>query len=314
MKKNAARYQHWPALPYADWRDTLATLHMWTQIVGKIRLTQSPWMNHSWHVTLYVTARGLTTGPVPHGERTFSMDFDFIDHRLLISTCDGGTRSLPLEPQDTADFYGAVMSSLEALGYTVAINSVPNEVEPAIPFAEDRVHNAYDADAANRFWRVLFQVDRVFKLFRADFSGKASPVHFFWGSFDLAVTRFSGREAPDHPGGQPNMPLWVAQEAYSHELSSAGFWPGSDAFPEAIFYSYAYPAPPGFSKSVVAPRQAHWLPQLGEFVLPLDAVRTADSPDQALLAFLNSTFDAAATLGDWDLSELRRRHFPHGNG
>jgi len=314
MNKNAALREHWPALPYADWRDTLATLHMWTQIVGKIRLTQSPWLNHSWHVTLYVTPRGLTTGSIPHGERTFSIDFDFIDHRLLIETCDGGARSLRLEPRDTADLYRELMSALDGLGYPVVINAVPNEVEDAIPFAGDRVHHAYDADAVHRFWQVLFQVDRIFKLFRADFSGKASPVHFFWGSFDLAVTRFSGREAPDHPGGLPNMPLWVAQEAYSHEVSSAGFWPGSDAFPEAIFYSYAYPTPAGFSKAVVAPREARWVEQLGEFVLPLDAVRNAASPDEALLEFLQSTFTAAATLGDWDLSEYRRRHFPHGNG
>ncbi|HSN50980.1 MAG TPA: DUF5996 family protein [Woeseiaceae bacterium] len=303
---------NWPALPYDDWRETAATLHMWTQIVGKIRMTQSPWLNHSWHVTLYVTPRGMTTGTIPHGDRTFSIDFDFIAHELLIRTCEGREKAIALEPQDTADFYHAVMSALDGLDYPVAINATPNEVEDAIPFAEDRVHNAYDADAANRFWRVLFQADRVFTQFRADFSGKASPVHFFWGSFDLAVTRFSGREAPDHPGGLPNMPLWVAQEAYSHEVSSAGFWPGSDAFPEPIFYAYAYPAPPGFSAASVAPKQAYWLDALGEFVLPLDAVRTSATPDETLLDFLRSTFDAAATLGDWDLSEYRRRHFPHG--
>jgi hypothetical protein len=302
----------WPALPFDEWRDTAATLHMWTQIVGKIRLTQSPWVNHSWHVTLYVTPRGMTTGAIPHGERTFSIDFDFIAHELRIRTCDGGEDSIKLEAQDTADFYHSVMSSLDGLGYPVAINATPNEVEEAIPFPEDRVHNSYDAAAANRFWRILFQADRVFNRFRADFSGKVSPVHFFWGSFDLAVTRFSGREAPDHPGGLPNMPLWVAQEAYSHEVSSAGFWPGGDAFPEPIFYSYAYPSPQGFGEASVAPKGAYWLDAMGEFVLPLDAVRESGSPDEALLEFLRSTFDAAATLGDWDLSEYRRRHFPHG--
>ena len=312
MNRNAPPEAAWPALPYEEWRDTAATLHMWTQIVGKIRMTQSPWLNHSWHVTLYVTPRGMTTGTIPHGDRTFSIDFDFIAHELCIHTCDGGDESIPLAPQDTADFYHAVMSTLDDLGYPVAINAIPNEVEDAIPFPEDRVHKAYDADAANRFWQVLYQVDRVFKAFRADFSGKASPVHFFWGSFDLAVTRFSGREAPDHPGGLPNMPLWVAQEAYSHEVSSAGFWPGNDAIPEPLFYSYAYPSPPGFSESPVAPRAARWLDALGEFVLPLDAVRTAANPDEALLEFLRSTFDAAATLGDWDMSAYRRRHFPHG--
>ena len=312
MKDDLASAATWPALPFADWRDTAVTLHMWTQIIGKIRMTQSPWLNHSWHVTLYVTPRGMTTGPIPHGERTFSIDFDFIAHQLRIHTCDGGDETIPLVPQDTADFYHAVMSALVDLGYPVAINATPNEVAEAIPFPEDRVHKSYDGDAANRFWRVLFQADRVFKQFRADFSGKSSPVHFFWGSFDLAVTRFSGREAPDHPGGLPNMPLWVAQEAYSHEVSSAGFWPGGDAFPEPIFYSYAYPTPQGFGEASVAPEGAYWLDAMGEFVLPLDVVRSSDNPDEILLEFLRSTFDAAATLGDWDLSEYRRRHFPHG--
>jgi len=312
MNDDAPTAESWPALPFADWRDTAATLHMWTQIVGKIRMTQSPWLNHSWHVTLYVTPRGMTTATIPHGDRTFSIAFDFIDHQLRIHTCDGGDESISLVPQDTADFYQAVMSTLEGLGYPVAINATPNEVEEAIPFPEDRVHKSYDADAANRFWRVLFQVDRVFKKFRADFSGKASPVHFFWGSFDLAVTRFSGREAPDHPGGLPNMPLWVAQEAYSHEVSSAGFWPGGDVFPEPVFYSYAYPAPQGFGEASVAPDGAYWLDAMGEYVLPLDFVRSSDTPNETLLEFLRSTFDAAATLGDWDLSEYRRRHFPHG--
>ena len=302
--------EKWPALPFADWRDTAATLHMWTQIVGKIRMVQSPWLNHSWSVTLYVTPRGMTTGTVPHGDLTFSIDFDFIDHKLVIRTCEGQFEALPLEPQDTADFYTNLMSTLDALGIPVAISASPNEVENPIPFAEDRVHNSYDPDAAHRFWRALYQVDRVFKLFRAEFSGKASPSHFFWGSFDLAVTRFSGREAPDHPGGLPNMPLWVAQEAYSHEVSSAGFWPGGDAFPEPIFYSYAYPTPDGFSDAKVGPEGATWVGDLGEFVLPYEVVRTAESPDEALLEFLRSTFDAAASTGAWDLDAHRRRHFP----
>lgn len=300
----------WPALDYAGWKDTLATLHMWTQIVGKIRMVQSPWLNHAWHVTLYVTPRGMTTGSIPHGRRTFAIDFDFIDHRLIVSACEGGRAVVPLEPQDTADFYAAVMQALEGLDLPVTINTRPNEVETAIPFPEDRVHSAYDAEAVNRFWRVLYQADRVFNEFRSRFSGKASPVHFFWGSFDLAVTRFSGREAPDHPGGLPNMPLWVAQEAYSHEVSSAGFWPGGDALPEPIFYSYAYPTPEGFGDWPVKPEAAHWSSDLGEFVLPLAAVRRAEDPDAALLAFLQSTFDAAAELGRWDLDRFRRRHFP----
>jgi hypothetical protein len=312
MTTNNPAADRWPALPFNEWRDTAATLHMWTQIVGKIRMVQTPWLNHSWHVTLYVTPRGMTTGAIPHGDRTFSIEFDFIAHELHIRTCDGKEESIRLEPQDTADFYQAVMSALDSLGYPVAINPIPNEVEDAIPFPEDRVHKSYDPDAANRFWRILFQVDRIFGKFRADFSGKASPVHFFWGSFDLAVTRFSGREAPDHPGGLPNMPLWVAQEAYSHEVSSAGFWSGSDAFPEPIFYSYAYPSPPGFGEASVAPKGAYWLDAMGEFVLPLDVVRESESPDEALYEFLRTTFDAAAELGEWDLSAYRRRHFPHG--
>ncbi len=301
---------HWPSLPFDEWRETANTLHMWTQIIGKIRLAQSPWVNHSWHVTLYVTPRGMTTGSIPHGERTFSIDFDFIDHQLIIRSTDGDVVTLPLEAQHTADFYNAVMQSLDGVGLSVTINVTPNEVESAIPFPEDRVHSSYDADAVNRYWRVLYQVARVFGQFRSRFSGKSSPVHFFWGSFDLAVTRFSGRKAPDHPGGLPNMPLWVAQEAYSHEVSSAGFWPGGDAFPEPIFYSYAYPTPDKFGEAKVLPEAAYWSRELGEFVLPLNAVRGAEVPEDTLLEFLQSTFDAAAELGAWDLSIYHRRHFP----
>lgn len=304
------RARYWPKLPFAQWRETAATLHLWTQIIGKIRLVQSPWMNHSWHVTLYVTPRGLTTGTIPHGSRTFSIDFDFIDHQLKIFSCDGDVAEITLGPQDTAEFYLAVIRSLEQLDLPVSINTLPNEIENAVRFEEDRVHNAYDAEAVNRFWRVLYQVNRVFRSFRADFQGKASPVHFFWGSFDLAVTRFSGRTAPDHPGGAPNMPLWVEQEAYSHEVSSAGFWPGGDIFPEAMFYSYAYPSPPGFSEATVKPAQAFWSSDLGEFVLQYDAVRSDADPERTLLAFLNSTFEAAARHGDWDLNRYKRRHYP----
>ncbi len=299
----------WPALAFEDWRETANTLHMWTQIVGKIRLAQSPWVNHSWHVTLYVTPRGLTTGTIPYGQRSFSIDFDFIDHGLKLQSSDGQSRIVALEPQDTADFHAAVMGELEAMGLPVSIHGRPNEVENAIPFAEDRVHKAYDPAGAQRFWRVLQQVDRVFSRFRAEFLGKTSPVHFFWGSFDLAVTRFSGRTAPDHPGGLPNMPLWVAQEAYSHEVSSAGFWPGSDAAPAPIFYSYAYPSPDGFGAATVKPDAATWSDELGEFVLPYEAVRTAPDPDAALMAFLHSTYEAAARLANWDLATIQRRHF-----
>jgi hypothetical protein len=302
--------QAWPALPFADWRETAETVHMWTQIVGKVRMVQSPWLNHAWHVTLYVTPRGMTTGTIPHGRLSFSVDFDFIDHRLIASASHGKVESLELAPMDTADFYAAVMVMLGRIDCPVTINVVPNEVADAIPFDKDRTHNAYDAGAVNRFWRALGHVDRVFNCFRAGFQGKASPVHFFWGSFDLAVTRFSGRTAPDHPGGLPNMPIWVAQEAYSQEVSSAGFWPGSADAPDAIFYSYAYPAPDGFDKADIKPGSAAWSADLGEFVLPYEVVRTADDPDAVLTDFLQTTFDAAADRAGWDLATLARRHFP----
>ena len=302
---SAERESSWPALPVEPWLETLNTLHMWTQIVGKVRLAQTPWVNHSWHVTLYATARGLTTSPIPHGDRVFEIDFDFIDHRLVVSTGDGEIRRLALEPQTTADFYTRLMETLDELGLPVTIYPRPNEVEVATPFAKDTVHAAYDADAVNRFWRALSGVDRVFKAFRARFIGKASPVHFFWGSFDHAVTRFSGRRAPEHPGGFPNMPDWITREAYSHEVSSAGFWPGGDAGP-AFFYSYAYPTPEGFAEAEVRPAAAGWNAELGEFVLPYDAVRTADSPDEALMEFLQSTYEAAATAAAWDRHELER--------
>ena len=297
----------WPALSYEAWKDTAATLHMWAQIVGKIRMTQTPWINHSWHVTLYVTPRGLTTSSIPHGEQTFQIDFDFTDHALVIATCDGDRSVIPLEPQTTADFYGKIMETLYELGIRVKIHTQPNEVENAIPFEKDLVHASYDAEAAHRFWRVLVQVDRVFTQFRAGFLGKSSPVHFFWGSFDLAVTRFSGRRAPEHPGGFPNMPDWVTREAYSHEVSSAGFWPGGEAMPYPIFYSYAYPTPEGFGGAPVNPSSALWNADLGEFVLKYDDVRRAESPDDALLDFLESTYAAAADLGRWDRAELERR-------
>ena len=299
----------WPALPYAEWAPTAATLHMWTQIVGKIRLRQTPWVNHSWHVPLYLTARGLTTSPIPHGRRTFQIDFDFHAHRLNIATSSGATHDLPLMPQTTADFYASLMAALKELDVPVRIHGSPNEVEDPIPFAEDTVHADYDGDAVRRFWQALSRADRVFSEFRAGFIGKCSPVHFFWGSFDLAVTRFSGREAPPHPGGIPNMPEWVAREAYSHEVSSAGFWPGSDAMPQAIFYSYAYPAPAGFDTATVAPADAAWNADLGEFVLSYDAVRESDDPERTLLAFLESTYAAAAETANWDRAALERESF-----
>ena len=296
----------WPSLTFADWHDTCATLHLWSQVVGKVRLVQSPWVNHSWHVPLYVTPRGLTTSTMWHGTRAFAITFDFVDHRLIVETSDGGARVLPLRPQTVADFHAAVMAALAELGVPVRIHTTPNEIPVAIPFEQDRVHAAYDPAAAARFWQALVQVARVFGVFRARFIGKCSPVHFFWGSFDLAVTRFSGRVAPPHPGGVPNMPDWVAREAYSHEVSSAGLWPGNVTYPEAVFYSYAYPEPHGFREAPVQPAAARFDTTLGEFVLPYDAVRTSADPDAALLAFLQSTYEAAAERAAWDRAALER--------
>ena len=294
----------WPDLPYEAWRDTCATLQLWTQIIGKIRLAQTPWLNHSWHVTLYVTARGLTTSPIPFCERIFQIDFDFIAHLLRIEVSDGAQRQLTLRAQPVADFYAALMEALSDLGIGVKINERPNEVPTSIRFSEDRVHAAYDPAYAQSFWRVLVQVDRVFKLFRSGFIGKCSPVHFFWGSFDLAVTRFSGRRAPRHPGGVPNLSDEVVWEAYSHEVSSAGFWPGGGLIQYPAFYSYAYPEPAGFRSAAVRPGAAFYSEELREFILPYDAVRAANSPDETLIEFLQSTYEAAASAGNWDRAAL----------
>jgi hypothetical protein len=299
----------WPSLPLEAWRESCATLHLWTQIVGKVRLVCSPWQNHSWHVTLYVTARGLTTSPIPHGTRSFQIDFDFIDHRLLLQTSDGATGGFALEPQPVAAFYGRLMEELRRLGLAVDIVPKPNEVADAIRFDRDDAPRAYDREYVNRFWRVLVQSDRVFKEFRARFLGKCSPVHFFWGAPDLAVTRFSGRRAPRHPGGVPNLPDWVAREAYSHEVSSAGFWPGGGPIPHAAFYSYAYPEPAGFPAARV-PSRAFYSKDLREFILPYDVVRQADDPDATLLGFLQASYEAAADLGGWDREALERRGDP----
>jgi hypothetical protein len=297
------RPQAWLALPYAEWRETAVTLQLWTQIVGKIRLSLTPWLNHGWHVPLYVTARGLGTSPIPVGGELLEIDFDFIAHRLVCRTSLGGERVLALEPCTVADFYHRLFALLADLGIKIAINLQPNEIADPIPFPEDTRHASYDADAAHRFWRVLVQVDRVFKQFRSGFLGKVSPVHFFWGSFDLAVTRFSGRAAPVHPGGVSGLPDQVTREAYSHEVSSAGFWPGSDTFPQAAFYSYTYPEPVGF-RDYPTVKEARFEKSLGEFILPYDAVRSAVSPDDLLLDFLISTYAAAADCGNWDRSAL----------
>jgi hypothetical protein len=302
----AAGNSAWPSLPLAEWRDTYHTLHMWMQIVGKTRLALAPMENHWWQVPFYVTPRGLTTSAMPYGERSFTVDFDFLDHRLALQASDGTASGFALAAISVADFYASYLEALCALGIAVAIRPVPVEVETAIPFAADREHHSYDPDAANRCWRILGQSDRVLKRFRGRFLGKASPVHFFWGSFDLATTRFSGRRAPRHPGGVPNCPDYVMVEAYSHECSSCGFWPGDGANAEPAFYAYAYPEPLGYRDHVVRPGAARYSPEAREFILPYEFVRSAAAPDETLLQFLQSTYDAAAELGRWDRSALDR--------
>ena len=307
MPQPRAASDVWPELNYANWKDTCATLHMWLQIVGKVRLVQTPWTNHSWHVTLYVTSRGLTTSPIPHGADTFEIRFDFVDHQLRILKADGGQRAIQPKPRSVADFYKAVMTALDELKLPVKIDILPNEIPNPIPFDRDEQHRAYDPEYANRFWRVLVQADRVFKEFRSRFCGKCSPVHLFWGAPDLAVTRFSGRAAPKHPGGIPHLPDAITREAYSQEVSSLGFWPGADAMPMAIFYSYAYPEPAGFSEAKVKPDAASYNAQFHEFVLPYDAVRISKSPDDAILDFAQSAYDAASQLGKWDRAALEEK-------
>ena len=296
----------WPELPLAAWSDTYQTLHLWLQIVGKVRLAASPWVNHSWHVTLYVTAQGLTTSPIAIGARTFQIDFDFIDHRLVIQTSDGRDEGFALEPMSVATFYALLMKRLEKLEFGLRIHPLPNEIENPTRFDQDEVHRAYDGEYANRFWRALVQADRVFKQFRARFIGKVSPVHLFWGAPDLAVTRFSGRRAPVHPGGIPHLPDRVTREAYSHEVSSCGFWPGGGAIAYPAFYSYAYPEPLGFTQARINPDAAFYSNDLHEFVLPYDAVRQSASPDATLLEFLQTTYEAAANLANWDRASLER--------
>jgi hypothetical protein len=290
----------WPVLDYPAWRDTAATLQLWTQVVGKIRLAFTPWLNHSWHVPLYANARGLGTSLIHADAKLLEIDFDFVNHRLILRTSDGLDRGFALAPMSVAAFYRRLMSELAEADIAVAIDVNPNEVVAPIRFPDDETHVAYDADAAHAFWRAVVRTDRVFNQFRTAFLGKSSPVHFFWGSFDLAVTRFSGRPAPLHPGGVGGLPDAVACEAYSHEVSSAGFWPGSDAYPQAAFYSYAYPKPVGFDRAMVLPDSAFWSRDLGEWLLPYDTIRTAADPDASLLEFLQTTYRAAADLGAWD--------------
>jgi len=306
--------QRWPTIPVAQWQDTRDTLQLYTQVVGKVRLANEPPTNHWWNVALYVTARGLTTLPMPHPTGpAFQIDFDFVDHRLDIVTANGDGRSLPLAPRSVADFYDEVMRLLDELDVATEIWPMPVEIPGAIPFPDDRSHASYDADAVRRFWLALVEMERVFKVFRTRFVGKASPVHLFWGALDLAYTRFSGRPAPPHPGGAPNCGPHVMWEAYSHEVSSCGYWPGPPG-EEGVYYAYAYPEPSGYRDSVVAPAGARWDDDLGEFVLPYELVRTAGDPDALLLAFLQSTYEAAATAAAWDRDALERSNGARDHG
>ncbi len=290
-----------PALPFDSWKDTQATLHMWTQVVGKVRLKLCPLVNHWWNVPFYVTARGLTTSAMPYDRGIVEVQFDFINHKLIIKTSDGGTRTLPLKPQSVAAFCQSFMAALGELGVDVKIWTTPCELTDPIPFEKDQIHATYDAEAVHRFWRILVWVDTVLKDFRTSFIGKASPVHFFWGSFDHVVTRFSGRRAPDRPEADS-----ITREAYSHEVSSAGFWPGGGDIKGPAFYSYAAPEPPGFAEQRVGPKAAFYHPQMKEFLLMYDDVRTADSPKTALMEFLQSTYEAAAVCANWDRKSLER--------
>lgn len=295
------RPECWPSLPLDSWEDTRATLHMWTQIVGKVRLALTPLVNHWWNVTLYVTARGLTTSIIPYGERSFELRFDFFKHQLVLETSDGSVKALPLEPRSVADFYHEFMSMLRAENINVKIWHMPVEITNPIAFDQDRVHASYDPKSVENFWRILVSVDAIFKQFRSRFIGKSSPVHFFWGSFDLAVTRFSGRRAPEREGADA-----MTREAYSHEVSSVGFWPGTSGMSDAAFYSYAAPEPNGFKQARVQPNAAAYNPSLGEFLLPYEDVRKSESPSSALLQFCQSTYDAASNLGKWDRLALER--------
>ena len=294
----------WPEIPYAPWQETCVALHLWSQIVGKYRLAHTPWINHSWHATLYATPRGLTTGPVPDERGPVTLTFDFCDHALWAEGMGAARNSFPLQPMSVAEFFERTKRLIASIGGTPTIHGRPNEMADAIAFADDAVGRPYDRDAVARYHTALLSVDRVFNLFRTGFLGKVSPVHLFWGSFDLAVTRFSGRPAPLHPGGFANLPDAVTREAYSHGVSSAGFWPGGNGAEEAMFYSYAYPAPAGFKERPVEPRAARFDGKLGEFLLPYEAVRTSDEPEAALLRFLQSTYVAAAETGNWNRGAL----------
>lgn len=296
--------QSWPEIPYTEWKETICTLQLWVQIVGKIRLRKMPWTNHSWHVTLYVSPLGLTTGSIPYENGIFQIDFNFIKHELVITANNGHSDKIDLYPRTVASFHDELFQKLEAMDIHASIHAVPNEIEPAIPFKEDEIHKSYDKDRVNLFWHALINSYNVFTRFRARFVGKCSPVHLFWGAFDLAVTRFSGRKAPLHPGGMPNIPLKVMQESYSHEVSSCGFWPGGEQFPTPSFYSYCYPTPAAFGEQKVLPEEAFYSKEMGEFFLPYDVVRLSKNPEETLLQFLQTTYEAAAITGNWDRDAL----------
>ncbi len=299
----------WPILDYEKLKDTVITVQLWTQIIGKIRLKKMPRLNHSWNVTLYVSPQGLTTGGMPFEHGMFELTFDFIHHYLLITTNEGGSEAVALYDRSVASFYKEVFEKLKTLKIDVKIYAKPNEVEPAIPFAEDELHTSYDKEQINFYFKALLKIEPVFNQFRARFTGKSSPVHLFWGGFDLAVTRFSGREAPKHPGGVPNMPLRVMQEAYSHEVSSAGFWTGNEAFPYAAFYSYCYPTPAQFETQIVQPKETFYSKEMGEFFLKYDDVRRSKNPETTLMQFLETTYDAASVTGNWDRQALEFSYF-----
>ena len=294
----------WPEIQFNDWKDTLFTMQLWTQIVGKIRLKSMPWLNHSWHVTLYVTPQGLSTGTMPYAAGVFEIEFNFVHHVLSITTSTGMKEEVKLYPRTVADFHAELFAKLKQAGIEVTIYPVPNETESAIPFEKDEIHKTYEKEQIERYHQALISVYNVFTRFRADFLGKCSPVHFFWGGFDLAVTRFSGRKAPLYSGNVPNIPMKVMQEAYSHEVSSCGFWPGNDAFPHAAFYSYCYPTPAAFSEQPVEPTEAFYDKNLGEFFLLYEVVRTAPDPESTLMKFLTTTYEAAANTGKWNRASL----------
>lgn len=299
--------QPWPILTFSEIQPTLETLHQWIQIVGKVRLKTMPWQNHSWHVALYISSKGFTTNPIPYKGRIFQIDFDFKQHKVYLECSNAGMAEMDLYPRTVADFYRELLEKLHVLGIAITIHDRPNEMEPAIPFAENTSNHSYDPDAAQAIWKAMLKANEVFNRFRSDFVGKVSPVHLFWGAFDLAVTRFSGNDAPLHEGGMPNMPLDVMQEAYSKEVSSAGFWLGSKDFPFPAFYAYAYPSPAAFGKQEVRPEQAFWSDDMGEFFLKYEDVQKSSNPSKVLLSFLQSTYEACADSARWDRVKLERQ-------